>query len=414
MRLVAFAILVVIISTPRCHGKPTREEIVSFHKKCRDDRIDIDLIGKFGADYRGLDLHGIDLRGEGWNGQWIKTIWRGADLSGANLERAVLSGVILDGANLKGVRAQGGFLGQAQLTNANLDDADLREARLDFIHLIGGSAKRADLTGAEISAADFSDTDLSGAVLHRVRCQCYSPRFQGANLTDMDFTGADLLPGAEFGGALLLRTNLRGTQLSRADFRGANLEKAIFADADVQYAQFGGVQGVTAAELADLEARSGRWRYELKVIWDHAIHDSYLLAYFLSPVLAIATGFRTYRRAGVSPQKRMGIIAIGLNVLALLALLTLLVFLIFSSPVAQFNAHDSGQMDAWSLWLSLWPILMLTLALGFCAAAVLTLISLAAMFLNARRWWPSVACGGLTLLHVGLQFQFMSTFFPTA
>ncbi len=414
MRLLTFGMLLLGTYLPSAVAKPTRAEIVAYHKECREQFRDIDLIAKFGADYRDLDLSEIDLRGEGRNGVHIHTNLRGADLSGANLREAILTGVILEGANLKGIKAKGAYLGQVVADQANLDGADLRDSHVDFMRLRAGSARGADFSGAEISAAQFDGADLTGAAFQRGRCQWYPPYFADATLTDVDFAGATLLPGADFRGARLLRTNLRGIDLTRADFRGANLEKAVLADTIIRYAQFDDAHGISDEDRADLLARSERWKYEVKLTWDSVVEVSYRSAYFLSPLLAITAGLWMRFRSDERIQRHLGWIVIAVNVIGLLALGSLLVFSLFGSQVAQFNAGNDARMSAWSFWLRFWPVLMSTLGLAFCAAAALTLVSVAGLFIEWRRWRIAFAGCALSTLHIALEFQFVGRFFPTA
>jgi uncharacterized protein YjbI with pentapeptide repeats len=434
-----FFIVVAFLACPasRCLGQPTREEIIAFHKDCRTQRIDTDLIGKFGVNYRGLNLDGIDLRSEGRNGRWINAIWRGADLTGARLKDAMLSGAILDGARLDRVKGRGVSLAK-ELAGASLDDADLREARLDFIKLVKGSARRADLSGAEISAADFGDSDLSGAIFRQVRCQWYPPHFQGANLRDTDFEGARLLPGADFRGANLTRAKLRNATLVRADFRGADLRDADWTDVDIDAALFDGVQGISQEELAALQTKAARWKYDALVFASNALAVGHVVAFFVAPLLAIWMGIGLRRRSTQTPvpdgalaceaiakklaqssfgqtlMPHLGTAIVCLNSLALLVLSSLLLFLFFGSPVAQFNAGDGARMSAWSLWVQVFPFLIWALGLGFLVSAGMLISCCAAFIVNARLWWRPLLALAFTLAHFALEFFFVGRFFPTA
>src|SRR5881628_722702 len=118
MRVTVCILLALLGATPRSLAKPTKMEIVAYAKDCVERKIRIDLIAKFGTDYRGLDLKAIDLRGFNVNHE---TILRGADFSDADLEGAILTGAMLDGAKFTGAKCKGSFLGSCSMVGAQLD-----------------------------------------------------------------------------------------------------------------------------------------------------------------------------------------------------------------------------------------------------------------------------------------------------
>lgn len=411
MRVSLLAALGFLIIASAAMAKPTHVEIVTYAKDCTAKKINIDLIATFGADFRGIDLRGIDLRGAS---VYHETNWRGADLADAKLENAVLTGVNLNSANLVRANLKGAFLGSAKLAQACLDDANLDEAHLSFAEMKGGSAKRARFSLAEISAARFIDVDLSGADLRKIQCQWYPPDFQGANLTDANLEGAEFLPGADFSNANLRRANFRGARLVRADFSGANLANVIFTEANVQHALFEGVTGISDEELAALNTKSERWKYEVDIFVHQVLGIAHILAFLLAPPIAIWLGIFVRFHSDSPLQKRFGTGLVWLNGIGLLALFILYAFHFFGSQVAQFNAGDAARMAAWSFWFRFWPILMLTLELGFCVSALCSLCTLVGIYIDARCWWRLFVASILAMLHFALEIQYIGKFFPTA
>jgi uncharacterized protein YjbI with pentapeptide repeats len=409
------AIAAGCLSAAPASAKPTREAIVAYAKDCLEKKIDIDLIGKFGRDYRGMDLREIDLRGGSWNGQTVTTIWHGADLSGADLEGAMLRGVILDDANLSGANLKRASLGPA-LRNARLDDANLEEANLDGVDLSKSSLRRANLKKAEISAARFVGADLRDAVLRHVRCEWYPPVFENSNLTGVDFEGAEFLPEADFSNSDLTGANFRGAALVRANFRGADLSKTNLLDGNVQHALFENVRGISAAEQKELRRRAARWRYDLLVVGEGILRLSHVAAFFLAPMGAIVLGVRIRRQNSHPAQKVSATWALLFNGLAIIAFLSVFVVGFFGSRVAQFNAGNPLGMDAWSFWVGFWPVLMgmLWLTLGVTVIAFAAMLLSAVLVRSLRNRWRILACWMLTALHVGLQIHFVGMCFPTA
>jgi uncharacterized protein YjbI with pentapeptide repeats len=130
----------------------------------------------------------------------------GARLKGVSLSYADLSAADLTGADLREATLIEGHLDKTVMPNARLDKAILDETRAVGVNLIGAS-----LTGASASGVDFSEASLDAA----------------------DFTAADL----------------SYANLSRVTLAGATLTDAILSMANMSGADFGGIAGVTAAQL---------------------------------------------------------------------------------------------------------------------------------------------------------------------
>jgi uncharacterized protein YjbI with pentapeptide repeats len=290
MRMIRRTLVVVLVATAPCSAGPTREEVTAFAKECVAKKVRIDLIARFGADYRGVDLRGVDLRGFSVN---HPTNLRGADFSGSNLSQAILTGSILDGADFTGANLTAASLGSCSLNKARLDGANLVGANLDFARLEGASLTKADLSGTELSAARFDGADLRGAILRGAKCQWYSPHFQGADLSDADLEGVDLLRDADFRGATLRRARLRNADLRGADFTGADLSETNPEAADIRHAVFRDVTGIPGEDLAQLRRRAARWEYEWQSFGTNLLHVGLPVAFFAAVITAVVLGGRT-------------------------------------------------------------------------------------------------------------------------
>lgn len=150
---------------------------------------------------------------------------RGVDLSGLYLE-----GVRAPGVDFSGARFNGSSLQGADLSGCLLGEADFSQARLTGVSFDNALLDSANLSGAilgppswgEPASArqiDLSHCQAAGAVLGSTGrpLDC-----SGANLSDGDFTQADLY-GLKLTGARLENADLRGCRLDGALLDGANL-----------------------------------------------------------------------------------------------------------------------------------------------------------------------------------------------
>jgi uncharacterized protein YjbI with pentapeptide repeats len=396
---------------------PTREEIVAYANDCREKKIDIDLIAKFGKDFRGLDLRGVDLSGGYWKAKALqaRTNWQDADLTEAILEDAVLNRVDLGGANLSRTRLRGASLTGATLSDARLDGADLRDASLIFANAANARFVGADLTRADIGEAYFTGADLTGAVLRGARCGYYTSHFRSALLVDVDFEGAKLLPGADFTDADLTGAKLRDGAFPRAYFSRANLATADFTDADLEYALFDDVRGISDEQRSRLQARSGRWKYETRLWAEFLLACVSMIAYFaLPPVVGLWIGIRELRRATTPAPRWFGSAATALNLLILMCPAIVLLFGFIGSPVAQLNGPNPLGIDGWRLWMRLWPALVNGLTGCILVAASMSLFALVQIWFEPRIWRMLFVCGIVTTLHAVLQYLFVIGLAPRA
>ena len=95
---------------------------------------------------------------------------------------------------------------------------------------------------------------------------------------------------------------------------------------------------------------------------------------------------------------------------------TLCTFLMMFSGGHPVRQMSGGNMDAWSLWLSFFPIPMFGLMLCVIFSFVLVCITLVPLFWkpNDSRQWTFFAYQGLTLAHVLLAFNWLVMFMPDA
>jgi len=85
----------------------------------------------------------------------------------------------------------GADLSHFDLSFTNLTKASLREARLDWANLEGADLIGADLGRADLRGANLKDANLRDAALHR--SMLFYATFDGTDVTDTDFTGAQVM-----------------------------------------------------------------------------------------------------------------------------------------------------------------------------------------------------------------------------
>lgn len=164
-----------------------------------------------GADLREADLSGVNM----WEADFT-----GANLAGANLTKARINQRNLGGANFQGADLRGASL-SGDLTGADLSSAIASEAHLSSpvgfknVKATGLVADGSRIGNGDFSSADFSDANLRGATI-------WSPRYSGANLNNVDFTGAKFVS----------RDSQMG-DLSGADLSNAKLDGVTFVS--IQY-----------------------------------------------------------------------------------------------------------------------------------------------------------------------------------
>ncbi len=152
--------------------------------------------------------HGKTVERANLSGAWLAEIdlsgmrLRRADLRGANLVRANLSEIDLVDADLSGAdlgysNLSGANLIWADLTGAHLREANLRNARLAFATLHGAGFARCDLRGAALQHARMDSGTLLGDVRLDAHTRLRDIAWNGASLTQIDWTQAPPLGDEE-------------------------------------------------------------------------------------------------------------------------------------------------------------------------------------------------------------------------
>jgi len=153
----------------------------------------------------------------------------------------------------KGVKAWNKWRDENANIRPNLSEADFTGADLIGANLIG-----ADLVGAKLSGADLTGAKLSGADLSEgrlVRADLSEANLSGANLSEADLREANLTE-ANLSGAILFKANLSRANLREANLTGANLDSATLVRTDLTGADLTGcrVYGVSAWGLKSPES----------------------------------------------------------------------------------------------------------------------------------------------------------------
>ena len=121
------------------------------------------------------------------------------------------------GENLQGVNDS-----SAEATDADFQGSNLSDAFFEGADLQGATLQGANLGGANLSLVNLSGAQVSGANLQ-------GANLQGANLTGANLTGANL-QGVNLQGANLTGANLSGTVLTGANLHGATLGGVTWSD----------------------------------------------------------------------------------------------------------------------------------------------------------------------------------------
>lgn len=177
-------------------------------------------ISMVGARFPGADLSGTDFRGSDLSAADFRNVYSlaGATMTGMTLAGAVFTGVDLTGMDFTGSNLTGAdFRGVESLRGVNFTDVNLTNAHFENLDLAGMKFTGAALPGVRFDGAVLADTgffdsadraaDLTGVdftVARTIRgarfsCELLSSKFQGVDLTDVDFTGS-VLKGTDFQG----------------------------------------------------------------------------------------------------------------------------------------------------------------------------------------------------------------------
>ncbi len=412
-RLLACLLLLVVAAgaTPRCWAKPTREQIVAFAEECKEQQKRMDLVAKFGSDFSGLDLSGVDFRG--YYAVGYESILRGADFSNCNLQNAEFGAAILDGADVTGANLAGASFITASLKDVVLLNVNLQATKFYQSDFSGAKLAKADLSNADITGSKFAGADLSNANFAGAKSEYWWNDFRNANLSGANLRGLNL-NGARFQYADLQSADLSDAELIQANFTGADLTGCNLKDANVEAAVFRDVRGLGTEEKQRLESKAQRWKFELKTGVSHFLTAAYFPTYVLVVIALIGMSITVFRL-----RQRRGVLTVAActNILALLpACLMIWMFASGAHPTVQFNVGSQPAMAAWSMWVDLWPLLMIAL-LGCLGVSVLTaLVFVATTFrLNElKKTWFSFLYILLTVAHCLFSTHWIGSNCPSA
>lgn len=375
-----------------CAAKPSREQIMAFAERCKNEKKRMDLVAEFGTDFSGLDLSGVDFRG--YYAVGYENNLRNANFSNCNLHRAEFGAAILDDADFTGANLEHAIFITASLKQATLVRVNLNGTQFYQTDLSGAKLTRADLSSADITGSSFGGADLSDAILSGAKNDYWWNDFRNANLARANLSVLKM-NGARFQSAVLRSADLTGTQLVQADFTGADLTEASLTGANVESAVFRNVQGLDQVQRDQLEGQAQRWKFELKTGVTSFLKAVYFPAYILVIVALAALSFFVLRL----PQRPRSVaVAAVVNLLTLI-----LAFVLFgmraqgASSTVQFNVGSPAAMQLWSAWVGLWPLFMLVLLSCLAVAG-----GAALAFLVSHWRWSALKRAKLALLYLAL------------
>ena len=383
------AVLFATAAASPADAKPTREQVVQLSETCKHQKKRMDLVAEFGSDFSGLDLSGVDLRG--YHAVGYSTLIRNANFSRCNLEGAEFGSAILNGSDFTGAKLDGAYFVTGSLRNAVFRD----------VSFVGTSFYQCDLSGADFSGCDLSQGSVQSCTLDR------------ANLANANLAGLQL-SGIEFRDANLRSADLSHCDSRQTDYTGADLTDTNFTNANVDAAIFRDARGLTPEAKKELEGRAGRWKFELRAVAWELIVATYYPAYLLVFVALVGLSGWELRRRDKSALMMM---TAGVNAVTLIpASLLFLMLVLGAHPTVQFNVGNATAMRAWSMWVDLWPTLMVTLMACIGASIV---VAVAFLVMNLR--WESLKRAKLrclyvvlTIVHALFAFQWVGSHFPSA
>ena len=410
--IVALLCLIMAATTASpCAVKPTREQIIAFAQRCKNEKKRMDLVAEFGGDFAGLDLSGVDFRG--CHAVHYETNLRSADFSNCNLHRAEFGAAILDDADFTGANLERATFVTASLKQATLLRVSLKGTQFYQTNLSGAKLTRADFSSADITGSNFGGADLSDAILAGAKNDYWWNDFSHANLTLANLSGLRL-KGASFRGAILRTADLSGTDLTQADFTGADLTEASLKDAHVESAVFRNAQGLNHAERSRLERQSQRWKFELKTGVASVLKAMYFPAYASVVLAIVGLSIRVVRLPDRPPSV---VVAAAVNLLTFVpAFVLFCMCLLGASATVQFNVGNPAAMELWSAWVGLWPLFMLTLLSCLGVTIVTALVFLVSCWRQTvmKRSKSAMVYIALTVVHCLFATHWVGSNFPDA
>lgn len=407
----ATSIAAVVTPCAAQDENPTAEAIKAYSADCVTRGQRMDLVARFGTDFRGFDLRNVDFRGVGQAGK--ETALRGADFTGADLRGADFGNARLDGAVLRDAD-----LGNAKFVTARLDDADLTGATLGGARFQECWFTNAGLAGVDFSQATINGCRFDGAVLDHAILQGAQNDlgwrdFSGASLRGVDLSGFDF-SHSNLAGADLTDANLTGARFVEADLTGANLSGAILDSVVVDAAILDGVTGLDESTLQMLLAEADRAEFEARRASQAATaasltqlrrwsHIGVVLLAFIFSILA-------WRR---SPSITWPLVLILANAIALVPPLF---FIFLETKGSQAATNPALRELIAGFWIMMWPIGVL----GSLAVAPGGLVLMSWQLVRAikgdekrRGAWLLLTAALLTSLHAALLLLLMFEYAPT-
>jgi len=392
-------------------GNPTAAAIKAYSAACVTRGERMDLVARFGTDFRGRDLRDIDLRGVWQAGK--ETILTGADFTGADLRGANLGNARLERAIFRDAR-----LDNAQLVTARLDGADLTGAVLGnarFQECVFTNARLAgvDLSGATMNGCRFDGAVLDNAVLQGAQNDLGWRHFAGASLRGVDLSGF-YFSHATLAGADLANADLTDARFVEADLTGANLRGAILDGVVVDAAILDGVTGLDESMAQVLLAEADRAGFEARrasqvateALWVQLRRWSHIGVVLLAFTFSILA----WRR---SPSITWPLVLILVNAIALVPPLF---FIFLETKGAQAAANPALRELIAGFWITTWPIGVLgSLAVGPGGLILMgwQLVRAIKGGERARGAWLLLTAALLTSLHAALLFLVMFDYAPT-
>jgi uncharacterized protein YjbI with pentapeptide repeats len=410
--MTSLVLLTICLATTHALGeKPTRDQIVQLSQTCKEQQKRMDLVAEFGTDLSGLDLSGVDFRG--YYAVGYETRICNADFSNCNLSDAEFGSGNLDGSDFTGANLDGATFITARLKDTVLQSVSLKGTKFYQTDLSGTNLANADLSAADITGSDFTGANLSNANLSGANNEYWWTSFRNADLTNANLSGLPL-NGAQFQNATLRSADLSNCELVQADFAGADLADASFKNSNVDAAVFRGASGLNADTKKELEQQAQRWKFELKT----GITEFCKVAYFPSYLFVIVAVAGLSLPAVRRPQKsRLLVIAVCVNAVTIIPVcLMVCMFASGAHPTVQFNVGSPAAMQAWSAWVSLWPLLMLALLTCLVVSIVVAFVFVISHFRWKTLKQAKVRCLYLvlTIVHCLFAANWIGSNFPSA
>lgn len=205
-----------------------------------------------GADVSYVDFSGSDMTNANFaNATLFESIFQGPDtilsqavFTGAKMNYTGMANVTALNADFTNANMKYAVLSEANMQNSNLTGANLTNASVDGANLTGAQMANANLYGAFLVGTVFAKADLTGA--NMLLANVYSIQIPGATLSGVKMDNADLttavidshtnFTGASMQNVRLLNCSLQGVTFTHADMTGGLFDGCDLTDTDFSYA----------------------------------------------------------------------------------------------------------------------------------------------------------------------------------